>query len=203
MESQPSSDIEEKLRESWSIGPLRPWLKVLAERQLPAELKGKLDASDIVQQTLIDAWRGQQDYRGTTERERLAWMRVILTRVIVRNERDLLKTKKRGEGRERQLQAAIDRTSLCIEHLAIGKDPDPQSAAALTEQTLALASALQALPDDYRRVLLMRHFDGKSHAEIALKIGKTEPASRMIWVRALAKLRQIFTARNPQDASRD
>ena len=192
MSSLPPSEIESKLCQSWSIGPMRPWLKLLAEHQLPIGLRGKLDASDIVQQTLVDAWRGQQEFRGTTQQERLSWIRVIPTRVILRNERDHLKTKKRGEGRERQLQAAVDRTSVCIEQLAVGKEPGPQSAAELAEQSLQLASALEALPDEYRQVLRLRHFDGMSHAETAKTLGKTEAAVRMIWVRALSKLKKNY-----------
>lgn len=196
MDSEPSPIIEEKLRESWSIGPLRPWLRLLAERQLPAGLRGKIDASDIVQQTFIDAWRGQKDFRGKTQNERLAWIRVILTRVILRNERNLLQTQKRGEGRERLLQAAIDRTSVCLEQFAVEKDPGPESVVASAEQSLILASALEKLPEDYRQVLMLRHFEGKSHAEIAQALERTEAAARMTWVRALAKLKQIYATSN-------
>ena len=77
MTSTSSSDAEDSLRATWSIGPLRPWLKMLAERQLPNALRGRLDASDIVQQTLIDAWNGEAGFRGTTHGERMAWLRVI------------------------------------------------------------------------------------------------------------------------------
>ena len=182
---------ERSLRESWSIGPLRPWLKVLADRQLPSALKGKVDASDIVQQTFIDAWRGRDQFRGTTHAERLAWLRVILTRVILRSDRDR-KAAKRGAGREKQLQAAIDQTSTCLERLAVGDGPGPAS---IAEQVLRLAEALDRLPDDYRRVLVLRHLENLPHAEIAQQIGKTSAATRMLWVRALAALRKL-TARS-------
>ena len=131
-------DAEQSLRDSWSIGPLRPWLQMLAERQLPGALQGKVDASDIVQQTFIDAWRGRDQFRGTTHAERLAWLRVILTRVILRNDRDQ-KAAKRGAGREKQLQAAIDQTSMCLERLAVGDAPGPESVAEQAEQALQLS----------------------------------------------------------------
>ena len=159
------SDAEQSLRATWSIGPLRPWLKMLAERQLPPGLRGKLDASDVVQQTLIDAWQGQSGFRGTTHGERLAWLRVILTRVVMRADRDLLKTAKRGEGREKTIQSAIDQASVRIEQLAIGNERNPVSAAVRAEQTLKLAAAMEQLPDDYRKVLELRHLEGLSHAE--------------------------------------
>ena len=165
---------------------------MLAERQLPAPLRGKLDASDVVQQTLIDAWNGQDGFRGTTHGERLAWLRVILTRVILRADRDLLKTEKRGEGREKTLQSAIDEASVRIEQMAIGKDRDPMSAAVRAEQSLKLAAALEELPDDYRRVLQLRHIEGHSHADIAEQLGRSPAATRMLWVRALESLKKHF-----------
>lgn len=187
-----SSDAEDSLRATWSIGPLRPWLKMLAERQLTNALRGKLDASDIVQQTLIDAWNGEAGFRGTTHGERMAWLRVILTRVILRADRDLLKTAKRGEGREKTIQSAIDEASVRIEQLAVGNEGSPASAAERAELTLKLAEAMEQLPDDYRQVLQLRHIEGLSHAEIAEKIDRTSAATRMLWVRALEALKKVY-----------
>lgn len=180
---------EDQLRHTWSIGPLRPWLLVLAERQLSGRLKGKLDASDIVQQALLDAWQGRDGFEGTTHGERLAWLRVILTRVIMRRDRELFRTQKRGEGREQLLQAAIDQSSLCLEKLAVSSEPDPGVAADRAEQSLQLAATLAQLPQDYRTVLTLRHLDGLSHAEIADRMGRTLPAIRMLWIRALEALK--------------
>lgn len=165
---------------------------MLAERQLPNALRGRLDASDIVQQTLIDAWNGEAGFRGTTHGERMAWLRVILTRVILRADRDLLKTAKRGEGREKTIQSAIDEASVRIEQLAIGKEGSPASAAERAEQTLKLAAAMEQLPDDYRQVLQLRHIEGMSHAAIAEKIDRTSAATRMLWVRALEALKKVY-----------
>ncbi len=190
--SQSDKDAEESLRATWSIGPLRPWLKMLAERQLPRALQGKLDPSDIVQQTLVDAWRARDDFRGSTHGERLAWLRTILTRVILRNDRDLLKTAKRGAGAEQHLQSAIDRDSVRLEHLAVGDEPGPASHADHAEQTLLLADALERLPDDYRQVLTLRHIEGLSHAEIASSMNRSPAAVRMLWVRALETLKTEY-----------
>lgn len=188
------SDAEESLRATWSIGPLRPWLKMLAERQLPRGLRGKVDPSDIVQQALVDAWRGQASFRGTTHPERLAWLRTILTRAIMRQDRDLLKTEKRGAGREKTLQSAIDRDSVLLEQLAIGRERDPGSLAGQAEQTLLLADTLDKLPEDYRQVLTFRHIDGLSHQEIAKRLDRSTAATRMLWIRALEALKKAYSA---------
>lgn len=194
MTKDDDASAEESLRATWSIGPLRPWLKMLAERQLPRGLRGKVDPSDIVQQALVDAWRGQAGFRGTTHPERLAWLRTILTRAIMRHDRDLLKTEKRGAGREKTLQSAIDRDSVLLQNLAIGKERDPRSIAENAEQTLVLAETLEKLPDDYRQVLALRHIDGLSHDEIAKRIGRSTAATRMLWIRALEALKKTYSS---------
>lgn len=192
MTSESENAAESSLRETWSIGPLRPWLKMLAERQMPAALRGKIDPSDVVQQTLVDAWRGQQQFRGHTHAERLAWLRTILTRVIIRYDRDLLRTAKRGQGIEKTLQSAIDQDSLRLEQLAVAGDPNPESAAQRAEQTLLLAAALEKLPEDYRLVLTLRHIDGLAFEQIASRLGRTSAATRMLWVRALESLKKAY-----------
>ena len=193
MPDEAEIELETSMRKSWSIGPLRPWLRMLAERQLPQNLRGQIDASDIVQQTLVAAWKGQSGYRGQTQAERMAWLRTILTRVILRTGRDHLQTIKRGEGREQLMQDAIDRESGLLEQLAADKNPGPSSQAQQSEHALLLAAALERLPDAYRQVLILRHLDGLSHNEIAAQIGRSVPATRMLWVRALECLRKEFS----------
>lgn len=183
---------EDSLRATWSIGPLRPWLKMLAERQLSPALRGRIDPSDVVQQTLIDAWRGHENFRGSTQAERLAWLRIILKRTIMRYDRDHLRTVKRGRGREQQLQAAIDRDSVALEQLAVDRKPGPGSLADKAEQTLQLAAALDQLPVDYRQILTLRHIDGLSHEQIAERLGRSNAATRMLWIRALEKLKSVY-----------
>ncbi len=169
---------------------MRPWLKMLAERQIPAAIRSQVDPSDIVQQTLMDAWRGRHSFRGTTHAERLAWLRVILARRLSRLQRDRLQTAKRGEGRERLLQAAIDRDSLRLEHLATASVSSPSLAAQRAEESLLLSAALERLPEDYREVLLLRHFEQLEHAEVAARMNRSPAAVRMLWVRALEALKK-------------
>lgn len=99
---------ERQLSSSWSLGSLRPWLKIVAERELPAGLRGRVEASDIVQQTLLDAWRGLGGFRGKTQAERLAWLRMILRRVVLQEGRSRFGTQKRG-GERLQSELAFDR----------------------------------------------------------------------------------------------
>jgi len=194
--SEDTPDAESSLRASWSIGPLRGWLVQIARRELPTELQGKLDPSDIAQQTMLDAWRGQAGFRGTTHGQRLAWLRVILRRVVLQHHREMM-TAKRGEGAERAVTDAIANQSIRIEELAMGKEPEPVERVMDAEQSLILGAAIEKLSADHRRVIEMRHFDGKTHCEIAEELGRTTAAVRMLWVRALVELREHFNTNDP------
>jgi RNA polymerase sigma-70 factor (ECF subfamily) len=178
---------ERRLAASWSIGPLRPWLKMIAERELPAGLRGRVEASDIVQQTLLDAWRGATGFRGDTQAERLAWLRVILRRVILQHGRARFGAQKRGGGE--RLQSELDLTSSRIDALAAGAEPTPAEQAAANETSVLLAQAIEALSPADRELIRLRHFDQLTHEQIADRRGCTSAAVRMQWVRALRKLR--------------
>ncbi|TWU02250.1 sigma-70 family RNA polymerase sigma factor [Stieleria varia] len=181
-------DPETGLRQSWSIGRLRPWLQMIADRELPDALRGRVEASDIVQQTLLQAWRGEAGFQGTCHAQRLAWLRAILKNTIRDQQRRLVGTKKRG-GRE--LQNAVDCETQeyePIDILAIAPDPTVSAVLQSAEETLALAAAIESLPEDQRSVVTMRHIDEMSYEEIAAKLGRTNAAVRMLWVRAMKTL---------------
>jgi RNA polymerase sigma-70 factor (ECF subfamily) len=60
----------------------RSYLRLLAEIQFDLRLRGKLDPSDIVQQTLLQAHQAEDQFRGTTAPERATWLRQILARTM-------------------------------------------------------------------------------------------------------------------------
>jgi RNA polymerase sigma-70 factor, ECF subfamily len=181
------SDPEKELEKSWSIGRLRPWLTLLAERELPVVLRGRIDPSDIVQQTLLQAWRAERDFQGTTHAERLAWLRAILKNAVRQNQRQFA-AKKRGARRECN-EADRVAESQNLADLAIEPAASPSGQLIAAEETLALAEALQRLPEDQRRVIELRHFEGMSHQQIAQLMQRSPAAIRMLWVRALRNLR--------------
>jgi RNA polymerase sigma-70 factor (ECF subfamily) len=193
-QSEPTADdAESGLRSNWSIAPLRPWLLMIARQEIPDELRGQVEPSDIVQQALLDAWRGEANFRGSTHAQRLAWLRVILRRVILQSRRNLFATQKRGLGVQRTMVDAVANSSLRIEQLAVGKEPTADEAVDGDEQNLLVAAALERLPDDQRRVIEMRHFGHQSYNEIAAELDRSPPATRMLWVRALVQLRREIT----------
>jgi RNA polymerase sigma-70 factor (ECF subfamily) len=90
----------------------RDYLHLLTRLQLDARLRAKLDASDVVQQAILQAHQCQDQFRGGTEAEWLGWLRAILANVLAAAVRRF-DTRAREVGRERSLEAELDR-SWCV-----------------------------------------------------------------------------------------
>jgi RNA polymerase sigma-70 factor, ECF subfamily len=181
-------DPEEQLCKSWSIGRLRPWLQMVAEREMPDQLRGRVDASDVVQQALLKAWQGESEFDGETSEQRLAWLRVIVKNTIRDHQRRLIGTVKRGSGREQISCDAFAAGDPGLSQHAVARDPTASGQFVQAEQWNSLVDSLCDLSEEQRLVIELRHIDGLSLPEIAKQLGKSEPATRMLWVRALRKL---------------
>ena len=164
------------------------WLRLMARLQLDPRWDRKFDASDIVQQTLMEAWKGESNFRGHSSGERIAWLRTILGRVISREARKYEGTEKRDPGRELSLQHSLDRSSIMLDRMIASESNTPSVHADNREQQTIIAQVLESLPDDYRQVIVLRNMRGLSHAEIAVEMDRTESAVRMLWLRALKEL---------------
>jgi RNA polymerase sigma-70 factor (ECF subfamily) len=168
----------------------RPWLLVLAQGQLGRRLPGKCDASDIVQQVLVDACHGLPQFRGTTEAELCAWLRQVLARALGHELRRYAGTQQRDLAREVSLEQELGQSSGRLGALLAAPHSSPSQQAARHEEELHLAALLARLPEDYRTVLVLRDLEGLPHEEVARRMGRAVGAVRMLWVRALARLRQ-------------
>lgn len=167
-----------------------PWLRLVARLELDTRLNAKLDPSDVVQQTLLEAQQALPKFRGTTEGELVAWLRQILAHVLAHEVRRYHGTKKRDAGREVSFEAGSLDGSVRLAGLLTASTSSPSQKAMAHEQELLLADALNRLSHDYREVLILRHLEDLSFAEIALRMDRSVGAVRMVWVRALAALRE-------------
>lgn len=183
-------DPEQSLCESWSIGRLRPWLQLVADREIPDRLRGRVDPSDIVQQALLKAWQGESQFQGDSHEQRLAWLRVIVKNTIRDQHRHLFNTQRRGGDQERLATEAFTADTPGLAEIAVAKGPTVSAEMISVEESLALAMALESLPEEQQQVIHMRHLDRMTHAEIAERLGKSETAVRMLWVRGLRKLQR-------------
>lgn len=173
-----------------------PWLKLLARLEIDTRFQGKFSDSDIVQQTLLEACRDLPKFRGQTEPELLAWLRQILAHVLAHEIRRYHGTQQRDVDREVSLEEALAQSSQRLGNVLAMSGSSPSAMAVEREQELLLADVLAKLPADHREVIILRNLEGLSHEEVARRMGRNVGAVRMLWVRALARLRSALGSEN-------
>ena len=187
--------ILEELERSDYLAQYHAWLRLMAKLQIDDRWNRKFDPSDIVQQTLLEAWKGEAGFQGNTSGERVAWLRTILGRVIGRESRKFAGTQMRDPGKERSLQQILDHSSIKLDRMLADDSDTPSMHADKREQQTIIADVLETLPEDYCEVIVLRNLRGLSHREIAAKLQRSEAAVRMLWLRALKELRTRVLAR--------
>ena len=169
----------------------RDYLRLLARTQLGPRLQAKLDASDVAQQTILRAHEARGQFRGTTEAEKLAWLRAILASVLAAAARRF-EARARDVGRERSLEGDLELSSSRLEGLFAGDQTSPSQRAVRGEELLRLAAALTLLSEDQRPVVELHHLQGLPVAEVAAQMGRTRAAVVGLLFRGLKKLRQLL-----------
>jgi RNA polymerase sigma-70 factor (ECF subfamily) len=174
----------------------RPYLVLLAQMNLGQGLQGKLDASDIVQQTLLEAHRKREQFRGHGDAELAAWLRQILAYAIADLHRDFHRAK-RDIARERALAVSLEASSCQLESLA-AQHSSPSERAVRHENMLRLAAALLQLPEDQRQAVELKHLQGLSIAEIARLLERSETAVGGLLRRGMTRLRDLLEAKDDE-----
>jgi RNA polymerase sigma-70 factor (ECF subfamily) len=167
-----------------------PWLKLMARLQLESRFQAKFDPSDVVQQAMLEALKAAPQFRGTTEGEFVAWLRQILTHALAHEIRRYAGTAKRDLAREVSMEQALTQTSQRLGDMLAATGTSPSQAVVKREQSVLLAEVLERLPEEFREVILLRNLEGLPHEEVARRMGRSSGAVRMLWVRALARLRE-------------
>jgi RNA polymerase sigma-70 factor (ECF subfamily) len=163
----------------------RDYLRLLARLQLDPRLQGKLDPSDLVQQTLLKAHRSLDQFRGQSDEELAGWLRRILANTLT----DAVRKFQRELDAERPLVEALEESSARLEAWLAENGSSPSARAVRNEEVLRLAGALARLPDDQRQAVELRYLKNASLAEIAEAVGRTEAAVAGLLRRGLQKLR--------------
>lgn len=170
----------------------RAYLNLLVRIQIGRGLQAKVDASDLVQETLLEAHRHLPGFRGRTEAEFAAWLREIMAGRLANLVRHYYGTQGRDVRLERELAAHLDQSSQLLEAGLVDGGNSPSQQAAQHEQSVLLATAMQQLPADYREVVFLRHFQELPFSEIARSLGRSVDSVEKLWVRGLARLRQLM-----------
>ncbi len=175
----------------------RAYLNVLARVQIGQRLQSKVDASDVVQEAFLGASRDFPQFRGTTEKEFLGWLRQVLASVLANLVRHYQGTKRRDVRLERRLAAELDQSSQALDRNLVVAQSSPSQQAVRREQSVLLAEALARLPEEWRELLILRHLEGLTWPEVAQRMGRTVDSLKKQWPRALANLRRLLEDPTP------
>jgi RNA polymerase sigma-70 factor (ECF subfamily) len=168
------------------------YLTLLARLQIGRRLQGKVDPGDVVQETFLEVHRQIPRFRGTTEAEFLAWLRIILSGQIATVLRRYLGTRGRDLKLEREIAAQVDHSSQAMDGNLVASSSTPSQHASRREQAVILADSLDKLPTDYREVIVLRQIESLPFAEVAARMERSEDSVQKLWVRALASLRRTL-----------
>ncbi|MBA3315155.1 MAG: sigma-70 family RNA polymerase sigma factor [Planctomycetota bacterium] len=173
----------------------RESLRRLVRLRLDRRIAARVDASDVVQDVLLEANQRLADYLRNPAMPFHLWLRSMARDRIIDMHRRHRAADKRSVEKERPLHAAFgDRSSI---ELAVAlKDPEltPAAAALKSELEARFLDALDELGEDDRDILLMRHFEGLGNGEAAAALDLSPAAAGMRHLRALRRLRSILEA---------
>jgi RNA polymerase sigma-70 factor (ECF subfamily) len=161
----------------------------VAERQLDARIAVRVDASDVIQQTFLEAYRSFPQFAGRDPRELVAWLRSILDHKVAAAIRNHALLQKRNVGRERSLDDSHGGGAPLKADLDAPVS-SPSQKAIRGEEAERLAEALAALPDDQREAVRLRHLEGWPLADIARHLGRTPAATAGLIKRGMKALRR-------------
>jgi RNA polymerase sigma-70 factor, ECF subfamily len=173
-------------------------IRRLIDLRLDPAIVQRLDASDVVQEVLIEANRRLQDYLKAPNMPFHLWLRHIAKDHIIDAHRRHHQAQKRGVDREQSMNrpAWADHSSLELAGQLLDQDLTPASAAIQHEMQRRLQEAITQLDEDDREVILMRHYEMLANQEVAAALGLTEAAASMRYLRAVRKLRDLLSPPN-------
>ena len=174
-----------------TLHQFRSYLYLLARAHLGPRLQQQVDASDLVQQTLLDAHAKRGQFRGESDAQRAAWLRQILAC----NLKDALKHHRRAKrdiARQQSLEASIDESFRRAQSWLEARQSSPSQHVEKQEDLLRLADGLTQLPDAQRDAVILRHLQAMPLAEVAHQLKRSEAAVAGLVFRGLKKLRRLL-----------
>jgi RNA polymerase sigma-70 factor (ECF subfamily) len=166
----------------------RGYLNVLARSRLDPRLQAKLDPSDVVQQTLLEAYQGLDQLRGQTPAQVVAWLRQILTRNLANAVRDFSR-ERRDVAREQSLEQILQNSSAQLDAWLAAEQTSPSERMQQQEAADRMTRALALLPEVQREVVVLRHCHGWSIKALSRHLGRSPGAVAGLLHRGLEAVR--------------
>jgi RNA polymerase sigma-70 factor (ECF subfamily) len=173
------------------LEPFRPYLQMLARMAWDRHLQAKLDPSDVVQETLLQAQRNFGQFRGVTDAELAAWLRRILANELAQTRRNF-RQEKRDLAREKSIEAMVEQSSVRLNGLQADEDTSPSEQAEFNERALRIAAAVENLPQGQREAIILHYFQDLTLPEIAERLQKSTTAVAGLVHRGVKRLRSTL-----------
>jgi RNA polymerase sigma-70 factor, ECF subfamily len=174
------------------FGLCRNYLEIVARAQVESSLRAKVDASDLVQETMLEAFRDFERFAGNSEQEWLAWLK----RILAHNAADFIRryrgTAKRQQRREVPIRSPQDSTQAFGAPEPAAPCPTPSQEFLQIDDELRVTAALAQLPADYQEVIVLRNLERLPFNEVAERMERSRPAVQMLWMRAIKKLQEAM-----------
>jgi RNA polymerase sigma-70 factor (ECF subfamily) len=174
----------------------RDRLRRMVEMRLDARLRGRIDASDVIQDAYLDVAARLEEYLRDPKLPLFLWLRLVVGDRLMRLHRHHLGTQMRDAGLEVSIYrgALPAASSAALAAQLLGKHTSPTQAAVRVERMLRLQEALNALEPTDREVLSLRHFEELTFAEAAQALDIAESAATKRYFRALKRLKAVLAA---------
>jgi RNA polymerase sigma-70 factor, ECF subfamily len=172
----------------------RDRLRRMIALRLDHRLQGRIDPSDVIQETYLEASTRLAEYLRDPSMPFFLWLRFLTGQKLVTLHRHHLGVKMRDAGQEVALYhgSLPQASSAALAARLLGHDLRPSEAAIRAEMKTRVQEALNSMPTLEREVLALRHFEQLSRAEIAQVFGISEAAAGKRYIRALERLKQVL-----------
>jgi RNA polymerase sigma-70 factor (ECF subfamily) len=174
----------------FALEKYRGYLLLLARSQWDEVLQGYGDnPSDLVQQTLLEAHKSREHFRGDTPARFAGWLRKILANNLI----DLIRKRTPGNSpREVSIECALEESSTRLGINLAHNDPSPSNLVALAEQLNVMANAIEELPPDQMKAVTLHHLQGLSLEDTAAQMGRTKAGVAGLLRRGLKRLGKLM-----------
>ncbi len=181
---QPESHIAK------SLNHFRPMLLTLAEAMISSTLRGDLEPSDLVQQTLLEAHCNAEQLAVMSQPAFFSWLRNALNHNVLDAVKHLKAQK--NDIRRRVRASDLEASFIRLEQILIADETSPSGVVQRNEQICLMLATVQTLPDNQRRAVILKHLNGHSLREIAETLGLSEPAAAGVLHRGRLRLAQCL-----------
>jgi RNA polymerase sigma-70 factor (ECF subfamily) len=170
----------------------RDRLRRLIELRLDPRVKGRVDASDVIQETQITAVHRIEEYLADPEVPLFVWLRFLALQTVTDAHRRHLGAKARNASREVTIDNFPAASSAALATQLVGQLTTASQALEKVEAKHSLEEAIKSMAPKDREVIVLRHYEQLSQKETARVLGISEAATGSRHVRALIKLRKML-----------